>query len=64
VTARNIVPQFDSDSQDYKPLEPHNAHIITPRGNRISVNISPEAAIVWARFGFRVEWFATRKAVA
>ena len=50
--------------QDYRPLEPHNAHIVTPRGNRISVNISPEAAVVWARFGFRVEWFATRKAVA
>jgi hypothetical protein len=45
-------------------LEPHNATLITPRGIRVSVNITPEAADVWARYGFKVEWFATGKKVA
>lgn len=52
--------QQDND----KPLQPHNAELITPRGKRIAVNISPEAAAVWTRYGFRVEFFGTIKAVA
>lgn len=56
--AKAILPYPDPDSQAYIPLEPHNAHLVSPRGNRVSVNISPEAAAVWTRYGFRVEWFA------
>ena len=52
------------ETQEYKPLEPHNAWLVTPRGTRTSVNISPEAAAVWARYGFKVEWFGALKAVA
>lgn len=56
---------FDSPIlQDTKPLEPHNAYLVSPRGNKTSVNISPEAAIVWTRYGFKVEWVAVLKAVA
>lgn len=62
--ANQSIPYPDSESQDYKPLQPHNAHLITPRGKRISVNISPEAAVVWTRYGFKVEWFGALKAVA
>jgi anthranilate phosphoribosyltransferase len=52
-------------SQVTNSLEPHNAYLVSPRGNRTSVNISPEAAIVWAKYGFRVEWIAaTGKRVA
>lgn len=43
-------------SQVTNSLEPHNAYIVSPRGNRTSVNISPEAAIVWTRYGFKIEW--------
>jgi len=43
--AKRIVSQPDSVAQDYPPLQPHNAHLVSPRGNRVSVNISPEAAV-------------------
>lgn len=63
--ANVILPQSDSDTQENKPLDPHNAWIISPRGKRTSVNISPEAAVVWTRYGFKVEWFGSAfKAVA
>ena len=37
-------------------LDPHNAILITPAGQRISVDITPEAAAVWARYGCKVEF--------
>ncbi len=55
----SVTPQ-DND----RPLEPHNAELVTPNGKRTSVNITPEAAIVWTRYGFKVEWFGMLKAVA
>lgn len=58
-----ITPE--SENRQYSiALEPHNAWLVTPRGNHTSVNISPEAAVVWTRYGFKVEWFGASKAVA
>lgn len=56
-----MTAKIDSTSNSLYPqattaLEPHNATLITPRGVRISVNITPEAATVWMRFGFKIEW--------
>lgn len=45
-------------------IDPHNATLIAPNGKTYSVNISPEAAVIWERAGLRVEWFATEKKVA
>lgn len=40
-------------------LLPHNAWLITPKGIRVSMNISPEAAANVVRYGCKVEWFTT-----
>lgn len=37
---------------------PPQAVLVSSGGKRYPVDITPEAAEVWARFGFRVEWFA------
>lgn len=58
------MTNYSPDSDSYQHLEPHNAVLVSPRGNRVSVNISPEAAVVWTRYGFRVEWLPVLKAVA
>lgn len=45
-------------------VEAHNATLIAPNGKAYSVNISPEAAAIWIKCGFAVQWFATDSKVA
>jgi hypothetical protein len=39
-----------------EPLNRPNAYLIDKSGKRQKVNITPEAAQVWTRYGLKVEW--------